>query len=87
MCFQNYVKDGDFERAFPSYCKPLQRHTELLDSEDYEAGVRGFERAFLFNSLTDAKNVFVVGPSLGWLLAAPLSIRAQCFQVEAWLYV
>lgn len=40
MCFQSYVKDGDFERAFPSYRKPLQRHTEFLDSEDYEVRFR-----------------------------------------------
>lgn len=36
MCFYSYVKDGDFERGFPSWCNALQRHMELLDSEDYE---------------------------------------------------
>ncbi|GAQ79873.1 hypothetical protein KFL_000400160 [Klebsormidium nitens] len=36
MCFYSYVKDGDFERGFPSWCNALKRHMELLDSEDYE---------------------------------------------------
>jgi hypothetical protein len=35
-CFQGYVKDGDLTRGFPSYCKPFERHMELLESDSWE---------------------------------------------------